>query len=122
MKAQDIEFLLKDMMKLAGDDPCKIYHVWECIDNLYQFFSEIDSDIYHDDPMSDHAPSECFGLHMKPWRTLELALEVNLRAAKVNYDNYMNEQPDFESLDYCPTCGEESKFGNRCESCNSIEL
>lgn len=71
MSPKKIEKLLNKMLVLSGDNPEKIYATWETIENLYVFFSNIDSERYIEDPMSEYAPSECFSLEMKRWRRLE---------------------------------------------------
>ena len=50
--------------------------------------------MYHDDPISQQAPSECFDLHMSPWQDLYWRIQNNAYPARCRYEEYMSQQFD----------------------------
>ena len=96
MSPHEIEKILNNMLKLSIGDPMRILLSWETADNLYSFFSGIDSDIYTEDPMSQYAPSECYSLSMSIWKELGYRINQNLPKAKREYKEFMEYQPTEE--------------------------
>lgn len=90
MKPQEIEKLIETILAQAKD-PDHIFTVWKVGKQLCDMFSEIDANIYSDDPMSEHAPTECFSLHMKDWDNLENKILSNYYEAENNYQLYLEE-------------------------------
>jgi hypothetical protein len=91
MKPKEIEDLLELMLSKAGNDIDQKYLAWQAANNLYRFWSDIDSGVYDDDPMSYNAPSECFGDHMKVWSKLEVMMVDEYYQVEEEWKQYMNE-------------------------------
>ena len=105
MKPKEIEDLLELMLSKAGEDIDHKYLAWQAANLLYRFWSEIDHDIYAEDPISQHAPSECFGDHMKAWENLENLIQQNYLYVENKWQESMAElhlQPTEVSVEDIP--------------------
>jgi hypothetical protein len=92
MKPEKINKLLDKMLGLAEGDVEATYNAWRIAHDLYHFFSEIDAGIYHDDPMSQSAPFECFDAHMERW----VPLNKRLNSFDYIHAEEMNRRLEFE--------------------------
>jgi hypothetical protein len=90
MMPKEIEDLL-DRTLADSDDPEDVYYAWVVAQYLCRMYSRKDAAIYTDDPMSNHAPSECFDDHMRAWTKLEERLEENFAKAEQDYGEFTNE-------------------------------
>jgi len=83
MRPEDIKKQLEEMLELANGKTYLIYGAWEVAYNLYNFYSEVDSNTYNDD---DYFTSECYQSMMRPWNKIEDFIFDGYNESKQKYN------------------------------------
>jgi hypothetical protein len=93
MKPHEIKELLT---KMVGDavDASHTVQAFEAVLKVHEFYSDRHMTMYDEDPMSQHAPSECFDLHMREYNNLRREMEQRLHEAQLKAYDYDSDPID----------------------------